>query len=85
MTCLIMKEIKSLLSSTVTINETPTHIQTPRLPFKMKIILSTNKGSREIYNVLNSKKVIPKTQTKYADKGLNIDNLYLGKILYSSI
>ena len=57
----LVNAIKSL-SSTVTINETPTHIQTPVLPFKLKIILSTNKGSREIYNVLNSKKVIPKSQ-----------------------
>ena len=58
----LVNAIKSFLSPTLTINETPTHIQTPVLPFKMKIILglSTNKGSREIYNVFNSKKVIPK-------------------------
>ena len=41
----LVNAIKSLLSSTVTIKETPTHIQTPVLPFKIKIILSTNKGS----------------------------------------
>ena len=58
----LVNALKSLLSSTVTIYETPTHIQTPVLPFKLKIILSTYKGSREIYNVLNSEKVIPKSQ-----------------------
>ena len=75
----LVNAIKSLLSSTVTINETPTHIQIPVLPFKMKNILSTNKGSREIDNVLNSKKLIPKSQKKYADKGLNIDTYIWGK------
>ena len=40
---LLVNAIKSLLSSTDTIKETPTHVQTPVLPFEMKIILSTNK------------------------------------------
>ena len=76
----LVNAIKSL-SLTVTINETPTHIQTPVLSFKLKIILSTNKGSREIYNVLNSKKLIPKSQKKYADKSLNID-IYIWEKYY---
>ena len=70
----LVNAIKSLLPSMVNINKTPTHIQTPVLPFKMKIILITNKGSRDIYNVLNSKKLIPKSQKKYADKGLKVDS-----------
>jgi hypothetical protein len=50
-------------------------IKIPILPFKLTFLLNKNTTSKVMYNILNSKITTPKSQTKYASKGLVFDHL----------
>ena len=78
----LVKAVKAFLNSLDNINnKTFITLQTPILPFKIKIFLNKSVGNKAIYNLLNNKKIIPKAEIKYANEGFHFDS-HMWEIFY---